>query len=444
MERDLADVVLRPVLPVQQDFPAVQVIEAAEQVDDGALAGAGGPDQGDALAGVHMEVHMLEDVDPFLVGEGHVPEVHLSGENRQVMGVRRVVHDDGLVHGLENPLQVRDVVHEGIIDVRQAGDGLPEAADVLGHGEDDAEGDHLSAAHPVDAGDIQEGQHQLGHGLAGKPDGVADGHGPHPCLAAGDGQPLHDGDVYLLPVEQLADAHAVDGFGQVGVVVAVLVALVLPGLALPRLDQDDEGHEEGQAGHDDRGQGGVGGEHEHHDDDQGDDLQDHIDDAVGEDIRDGVDVVDDPHEDLAGRAAVVIAEGQFLQVGEEVTADIMDDPLADVGHHAGTDRVEHDAQGDDAHEDQGQPADHGGVPVRDGLVQHPLGDLRDEQGGDARHGAEQQRGDHLILMLRDILPGAPEVLQPERGLEALVDVKLVPCHYAAPPSPSKGRPYCRQ
>ena len=62
--------------------------------------------------------------------------------------------------------------------------------------------------------------------------------------AAGGGQALHDGEVHILPGKELADAHAVDGLGQIGVVVGVFVALGLPGLALTGLDVDDETQEQ--------------------------------------------------------------------------------------------------------------------------------------------------------------------------------------------------------
>ena len=105
-----------------------------------------------------------------------------------------------------------------------------------------------------------------------------------------------------------------------------------------------------------------------------DDFQDHVDDAVGQDIRDGVDVVDDPHEDLAGRAAVVVAERQLLQVGEEVLPDIEDDALRNLDHDPLSDRDE-----DDAHNESNDQQYHErdkvfNISVRDRMIESLLCD----------------------------------------------------------------------
>ena len=280
-----------------------------------------------------------------------------------------------------------------------------------------------------------------------------------PCIPAGVGQTLHDGDIDFLAVKELADTDAVDGLRQVGVVVAVFVALILPCTALAGFDKNNDTDKDRQAGNYDQRQGCVGGEHEHHDENQVDDLQDHVDDTVGKNIRNGVDVVDNPDQDLAGRPGIVIAERQLLQVGKQVAADIMDDPLTDMGHHPGTDGGEDNAQGDDAHKEQGHAADHGGIFVRYRFIEHPLGDLGDKEGGNAGHGAEQQRGQHFVFMPGDVLTGTLQVLPPEGGFQTLVNVEFIARHpytpsaetTAAPGTESVGsscsvigRPYWRQ
>ena len=427
------DVMGLAVLPVQQDAPAVEIVEAAQQVDDGALARAGRADERDALAGAHVQVDVFQDVNALLVGEGDILKVHLAGDGRQFFGAGDVVDLDRLVHRLKDALQIGDVVDEGIVDVGEVRDRLPEAADVLAHGEDHAEADHLAAGHPVDAGDVEERQHDLRQNLAGEPDAVADVDRLDPRGAAGRREPLHDADVDLLPVEQLADAHAVDRLGQIGVVVAVLVALVLPRAALARLEQEHHRQEKRQAAQDDRRQQRVGRVHEDHDEHEAHDLQNHVDDAVGQDVGHGVDVVDHAHEDLARRTAVVIAERQLLQMRKQVLSDVVDDLLADVRHEPRADRREHDAQQDDAHEDRRHPADHGDVLVRHGVVEHPFGDLRDEQRGDRRQRAQRERQEHLALVAADVHAGALQVLPLKGGFQLLVDFKRIARHPSPPP-----------
>ena len=146
-------------------------------------------------------------------------------------------------------------------------------------------------------------------------------------------------------------------------------------------------------------------------------------------------------------------------MGKQVAADIMDDPLADMGHHTGTNGGENDAQGNNAHKEQGHPANHGGILVGNGFVQHPLGDFGDKEGSNAGHGAEQQRGQHFVFVPGDVLACTLQVLPPEGGFQTLVNVEFIARHpytpsaetTAAPGTESVGsscsvigRPYWRQ
>jgi hypothetical protein len=55
----LAD--LGDVLPIDQDPPALHVVQAQQQVDQGRFAGAGRPDQADFLAGLDVQVETADD-----------------------------------------------------------------------------------------------------------------------------------------------------------------------------------------------------------------------------------------------------------------------------------------------------------------------------------------------------------------------------------------------
>lgn len=92
----------------------------------------------------------------------------------------------------------------------------------------------MAPAQPVDPRDVQQGEDDLGDELRAQPDRVGDIDRAHPRLAAGGGEPLHNGEVLLLSREELRNLHPVDALGQIGVIVGILVGLALPGLPLPR------------------------------------------------------------------------------------------------------------------------------------------------------------------------------------------------------------------
>ena len=439
-QRYLGNVLLGAVGAFQGNFAATQVIEAAEQIHHRGFPRACGSHQGDALAGADVQVQVLEHGLPFLIAEIHMVEMHFAGEGGELRGIGGVGHLHRFIHGFENTLQVGNVIHKRVVDIRQVGNGLPEAADVGAHGQDDAKGDDF-AAHPVDTRNVQEGENNLREGLRGEPYSVGHIDGAHPGHAASLGQALHDGAVFLLPGKDLAQAYTVDTLGQVGVVVGVFVALHLPGLALPGLENPHDGNENGQSRNDDRGQRHIQAEHEHHDDRDVDDFQNAVDNTVGENVRHGVHIVDYPHQDLAGRPAVIVAEGQLLQVMEQVLADVVDNFLAHIGHDPGTNQGEHNADGDENGKDD-RPVQQGfHVLVGDGHIQYPLHDFGGVQAGNGSKDAQPQGQQHLGAVAADILKSALEMFPLKRGLQYLVLVKLVAGHQAAPPS--TGRSFCR-
>ena len=290
VESDAGDVIFA----VQHHLTAGEVIEPADKIDHRGLAGPRRPHQGHALTLPHGEGEVLQNIDARLVGEGHVTELHLAPDGGQRLRAGQIVHHHRFVHGFKNAFQVRDVIDEHVVDVGQVGDGLPEAADILPHGQQHAEGYH-GAANPVHASDVHHGEDDLADDFGREPHGVAHIDSLQPSGAAGGGQPLHDGDVLLLPGEQLADAHAVDALREVGVIVGVFVGLGLPVFPLAGLDVPDDRREKRETGHHDRSQQRVGGVHEHDDKRHVDDFQDAVDDAVGQHVGHRVDVVDDPH-----------------------------------------------------------------------------------------------------------------------------------------------------
>ena len=65
-------------------------------------------------------------------------------------------------------------------------------------------------------------------------------------------------------------------------------------------------------------------------------------------IRYRVDVVDNPNQDLAVRAVIVILERQLLQMCKQIFSDIIDDTLTDIHHNAASDCCEDHAHQIDA------------------------------------------------------------------------------------------------
>ena len=100
-----AQVQVPEVGPVQDDRPLVGVVEAHDELEDGGLAPARGPDDGGVPA-VDPQAHAAEDLPlPALgVGEGDVPELELPPEGRGHEGAL-LAPDEGLpVDDSEDPL----------------------------------------------------------------------------------------------------------------------------------------------------------------------------------------------------------------------------------------------------------------------------------------------------------------------------------------------------
>ena len=91
------------------------------------------------------------------------------------------------------------------------------------------------------------------------------------------------------------------------------------------------------------------GEHEDRNEYQVDQVEYKVDDTVGKHVRNVVDVLYNTNQNLSVGTVIVVREGQFLQLAEQIGTDLIDDTLTDLGHDAGTDGVEYDADEDDAH-----------------------------------------------------------------------------------------------
>jgi hypothetical protein len=67
---------MRDVMSVDQDLPSGDLVEAGEQVDDRALAGAGPTDERHRCTGLDQEADAVEHGRLGIVAEVHVLELH--------------------------------------------------------------------------------------------------------------------------------------------------------------------------------------------------------------------------------------------------------------------------------------------------------------------------------------------------------------------------------
>ena len=78
---------LRDVLAVDEDAPALEVVEAQEQVDERRLAGAGAADEADLLARPDGQREVLDDLRLPAVVEAGVLEADLAARRPRAPGV---------------------------------------------------------------------------------------------------------------------------------------------------------------------------------------------------------------------------------------------------------------------------------------------------------------------------------------------------------------------
>ena len=98
-----AQVELAHVDAVEGHTALVHVVQAGNQIDDGALAGAGGPDDGDAVPRLQFKADVLEHGAVLLVAETDVVEHDVALDPVRYNGVRRVVNLHGDVEVVEYP-----------------------------------------------------------------------------------------------------------------------------------------------------------------------------------------------------------------------------------------------------------------------------------------------------------------------------------------------------
>ena len=98
------------IVPVDGDRAAVHVVKAHEQIDERRLAAARRADDGDALAGADIEVHILEQRRLRHVAERHMLQRDAARHVRERFRIRRVGDLLRLVHEREDTSSAGDSV----------------------------------------------------------------------------------------------------------------------------------------------------------------------------------------------------------------------------------------------------------------------------------------------------------------------------------------------
>src|SRR4051812_20829409 len=131
------------VLAVEEHAALVGIPEAEEQVDDGALAGAGRPDNSDVRAGGDGEVEVAQDGAVGRVSETDVIESDLRRDGRGGGSARLVCYLDGFIEQLVYAVEGAGGGFDGLAQAGEGGHGGEERGQEGHEGKEGAGGDGL-------------------------------------------------------------------------------------------------------------------------------------------------------------------------------------------------------------------------------------------------------------------------------------------------------------
>ena len=149
------------------------------------------------------------------------------------------------------------------------------------------------------------------------------GAGQLPALLA---EVLHLG---IFPAKDLGHLDARKILRQVGVDVGGRVLELAVGTPGKLAEDDRKDHDEGHKAEHHQGQRVVQAEHRHQNAEDDEAVLGQLNQQVGEHHRDGVGVVGHTGDQLADRDLIELLMGERFNMGEQVLAQIGDDPLAD-------------------------------------------------------------------------------------------------------------------
>jgi len=313
------------VVAVDQHRAAVHVVEARQQVDDGRLARAGRPDDGDGLARLGGQAHAAQHVLVLVVAHPHVAQLDAPLDGRHLDRAGLVDHVRHFVQKLEDALDPGDgALHVG----PQRRDHLDRLVELLGVGEerhDQAERDHgpeqvLLAQHQDTAHAGHDHDRDVAQRFERRGQRAGEGHRLDVGVAVGGVGLAEALDVLVLAGEGLRLAHPGDVLLQVGVHPADLA----PGLAecLARLvrEPDRRQRHDGHRRHADQGERHAAVEHgvrQPHDQQH---AAHHLHQREADHLLDRLDVVGQAAHDVARFVFGVIAQRQAVDVAEDLDA----------------------------------------------------------------------------------------------------------------------------
>ena len=108
---------------VHPDLPAVHVIEAHQQVDDGGLPGSGGAYDGHHLPCPRLQVQVMDDGAALVIAEVHMLQGHIALHPCKLRGAASVRQLLFLVQQAEHPLRRRQSRVQLIGDIGDLVDG---------------------------------------------------------------------------------------------------------------------------------------------------------------------------------------------------------------------------------------------------------------------------------------------------------------------------------
>ena len=363
LERDVAQVVA-----VEADMAKVGVVEAGHQLGDRGLAGPGGSDHGQYLAGSDLEVDFSQDEVIGVVAERDRIEHQVALDGRQVVGVG-LLGDGGF--GGEYPPQLRDCGAALLVLVEQLYEGLDRGEE---RRQEQEEGNHLAEAEFV--AQHHAAADQEDHGL--RDDSERLGARPVERLRSTGGEVgvevrtddvvVADG-VVATAVEGCDEPDAIEALREVGEHVGDPVPhpQVADCRDLPKPEREDHVHRDNDSEADQR-QGGVQHEQVGSDDDEGHALYDELDQSLLEQHGQRLDVAGHPGHQHPGALGGEEAERLALEVAEHPDPQFVDESFADAagegGAQGGRECCQHDRPDEhegEGHEDVGVLGEHAPV-----------------------------------------------------------------------------------
>src|SRR5471032_2345291 len=408
---------------VEHDGAFGDVVEAADQVDQRALAGTRVADQADHFAGLDVERDAAVD-GAVAVAEAHFAQRDVAFDLADLDRVGRFRHRRHVVENIEDALGGRrrllrhgnDAAHrvEAAVKTARIGDKRQQQADA------DAAARQLpDAVHP---------DHQ-------QPQFAEEGHGrreqrPDLIELVVDGQVVLVGGAEArrfarLLREGLDDADAGNGVGQhVGHFAPHAVDLFEAG-AQAVAHQVDQPGDEGQRQQCDGGQRGVVPEHQHGDHGDHHHVGGEVEQVQRQEHADAVALAADARHQVAGALAAEIFQRQFQQVLVGGGGRVGADALGHQGQHVGLAPAERPGQHGRADQQRHIVGHQHGVDRLAVLVgdQHLVGQRLGQRGRDQRRGGAEQHQDKAQRQLAAIRLGeAPQAEQRPRRRRRVDDL----------------------